>query len=357
MTDTAPTAAAAPRPVADSGREGASPGPGRNVNLPRSYVLSPDGRLERDLLPREIAERVASGSGTVWVDIDTHNRHQVALLEKVFQFHPLTIEDALNPNSRGKYEEYEGYLFIIVRGIQFYEKTEDPYDLETYNLCFYLGKNYVVSAHGVQSPSVAAVGDLVTRSPDILSRGPARVMHALMDSAVDAYFPILDQVDEFLDGLEERVFQKFDQEVMHDLFSVKRLILSLRRHLMPQREVFNILTNRPSPLLAPEVQIYFRDIYDHVLRINDSIETYRDLLSSTMDSYLTQVSNRLASVSKALSLFATVSIPFVVVSGMWGMNFARIPLAGHPYGFEIMLLAQVAIALSLVAILRRQGLR
>ena len=333
----------------------ASPSGERNLNLPRSYVLTPDGKFQRDLLPKQIAERLVSGSGMMWIDIDSCNRHQVALLEKVFQFHPLTIEDVLNPNSRVKFEEYDGYIFCIIRGIQFHEATEDPYDLETYNLCFYLGKNFVVTTHAVQSPSVGAIGDLVDRSPDLLTRAPARLMHAIMDSAVDAYFPILDQVDDFVDGLEERVFGDFDSEVLRDIFSVKRLVLSLRRHLMPQREVFNILTHRPNALLPPEIQVYYRDIYDHVLRINDSIETYRDLLSSTMDSYLTQVSNRLSSVTKALSIFATVSLPFVVVSGMWGMNFVKVPLAANPYGFEIMVLVQIGIALGLFAFLKRRG--
>ena len=116
------------------------------------------------------------------------------------------------------------------------------------------------------------------------------------------------------------------------LFSVKRLVLSLRRHLAPERDVFNVLTNRPTTLLTPDAQVYFRDIYDHVLRINDSLETYRELLSNTLDSYLTQVSNRLGSVTKALSVVATVSLPFVVVSGMWGMHFDEIPLAHTSHG-------------------------
>ena len=130
-----------------------------------------------------------------------------------------------------------------------------------------------------------------------------------MDGAVDAYFPLLDKLDEFVDSLEQRVIIDFDQSALAEIFAVKRLVLSLRRHVGPEREVFNILTNRPSQLLSPESQIYFRDIYDHVLRINDSIETYRDLLSSVLDSYLTQVSNRLGRITKGLSVIATLSIP------------------------------------------------
>jgi magnesium transporter len=177
-------------------------------------------------------------------------------------------------------------------------------------------------------------------------------MHAVLDEAVDEFFPILDRVDEFLDGLEERVFVTFDQSALRDIFAVKRMVLQLRRHLAPQREVLNQLTNRPNEFLPASAQLYFRDVYDHVLRINDSIETYRELLSSTMDSYLSQVSNRFSQSSKALAVVATVTLPFVIVSGMWGMNFDRIPLAHHPYGFWILLVTQLLIAAAILGGLR-----
>jgi len=324
----------------------------RNLNHARTYVLDAKGQLERDLSPRDIAERVRLGTGALWVDIDSSNRHQYALLEKVFGFHPLAIEDTLNPNTRVKLEEFKDHLFMVIRGVNFQDKTDDPYDLETYNLCFFLGRNYLVTVHNVQSPTVGLVAAAIERSPELMTRGVERLMHAIMDSAIDAYFPILDRIDDFVDSLEERIFASFDQEALRDIFSVKRLVLSLKRHLAPQREVFNVLTNRPSNLLTPDTQLYFRDVYDHVLRINDSLENYRELLSSVMDSYLTQVSNRLGMVTKGLSVVATLSVPFVVISGMWGMNFQRIPLSDHPYGFWIMLVLQLAVGGVLIALLR-----
>ena len=192
----------------------------------------------------------------------------------------------------------------------------------------------------------------VIRHPELLQRGAERVMHAVMDAAIDAYFPLLDQIDDFINKVEERVFDNFDQSALQDIFQVKRLVLTLRRHLSPQREVFNVLSNRPTPLLSPDSQVYFRDIYDHNLRINESLETYRDLLGSTLDSYLTQVSNRLGSITKGLSVIATVSIPFVVVSGMWGMNFRHIPLAEQPNAFWYMLALQLALSAVLLIVLR-----
>ncbi|MFN2567046.1 MAG: magnesium transporter CorA family protein [Gemmatimonadaceae bacterium] len=330
----------------------AQPGP----HTPRSYYVDATGRLQRDLSIAELARVVEQGTGQLWVDIDVGNRYQVALLEKVWAFHPLSVEDALNPNSRVKVEEYPGFLFTVIRGVRLYEETEDPYDLETYNLCCYLGRNYVVTVHGGQSPAIAAVADRLARNPEILGRGAARLMHAILDGAVDAFFPILDQIDDFLDGLERRVFERFEQVVLRDIFAVRRLVVSLRRHLGPQREAFNILTNRPTGFVGPEVQLYFRDVYDHVLRISEALDSYRDLLSGTMESYLTQVSNRLGAITKGLAVIGTVSIPFVVVSGMWGMNFERIPLADAPHGFWWMMILQLVVGLGLLVGLRWRGL-
>jgi magnesium transporter len=324
--------------------------------MPRSILHDGRGRIARDIPPRELLEALNNPATRLWVDIDSSSRHQHAVLEKLFRFHPLTIEDTLNPNSRVKIEAYDGYLFVVLRAVRFCDTTTDPYDLETENLYLYLGPNYVVTVHSGSSQTVEDVADLLRRSPDIIDRGPARLAHTICDNAIDAYFPILDRVDDFIDGLESRVFERFDDSALHDIFALKRTVLSLRRYLAPQREIFNVLTNRPTPLIPPDAQLYFRDVYDHVLRINDSLDNYRELLSSTLDSYLTQVSNRLGSITKGLSVVATLSVPFVVVSGMWGMNFREIPLADYPHGFWIMLVLQLAIGIGLVAMLRMKKL-
>ena len=323
--------------------------------LPRSIYRSPLGETVFDEHPREFAHRLA-GDGTLWVDIDSTVRSQHALLEHVFGFHPLAVEDTLNPNSRVKLEEYDGFLFVILRGVSLASETDDPYDLETKDLYCFLGPRSLVTVHAGPMASIDLVSAQLRRSPDLLARGVERALHAILDDTIDSYFPILQQIDEFIDGLEERVFVDFDESALRDLFNVKRLVLSLRRYLQPSREVMNVLTNRPSSLLTPDVQLYFRDIYDHVLRINDSLDTYRDLLSSTMDSYLTQVSNRLGATTKALSVVATMSLPFVVVSGMWGMNFSTIPMSGWPQGFWILLVVQLGLGGLLLLYLRRRRL-
>ena len=314
-----------------------------------SCFNDPNGQMRLHLSRDEIVRTLDSGEGTLWVDIDTRDADKVSMLKDVFHFHPLAIEEAVNRESRVKLEEFDRYVLLIVRTVAFCETTDDPYDLDTTNIAFFLGKNYLVTVHGADTNPVDSTRELLGRKPELATHGPAKLMHAIVDQAVDAYFPIIEKLDEFMDSLEEKIFAQFDQSALRELFAVKRLVLTLRRHLAPERDALSVLTNRPSSLLTPDIQVYFRDIYDHVLRIYDSLETYRDILSSTQESYLTQVSNRLGMATKALGVVATVTLPFVVVSGMWGMNFEHIPLHSYQHGFMILVLAQLALGLTILA--------
>ena len=312
------------------------------------------GDILSDPSPADLRRIVESGDGTLWLDLDVSDPAQAALLTDVFHFHPLAIEDALNPVSRVKVNEYPDFLIVIARVVGFVEHTPDPYDLDTTNLAIFVTANAVVTAHSQPSPVIKQLTDRLRANPDLLERGPARIAHQSLDLAVDAYFPLLDQLDEFVDEIEQRVFGQFDEALLQEIFQVKRLVISLRRFLAPQRDVLSQLTNRPSRFLPADAQLYYRDVYDHMLRITDSLDSYRDLMSSTLDSYLTQVSNRLGTVSKGLSVVGALSIPFVAIAGVYGMNFEHIPLASHPYGFEILVGIQFLMAVVLLAIMRRK---
>jgi magnesium transporter len=315
----------------------------------------PDGAVDSDLSLDALRAVVAGGEGVLWVDVDVRSDERAAILDSVFHFHPLAIEDARNPASRVKVDEYPTFLVVVARVVAFCETTPDPYDLETTNLTIFITKNAVVTAHTQDSPIVELLLARLRANPDLLGRGPARIAHMALDGAVDAYFPVLDRLDEFVDDLEQRVFGQFDEKLLQEIFKVKRLVISLRRYLAPQREVLSQLTMRPSQFLPPEAQLYFRDVYDHMLRITDALDSYRDLLSSTLDSYLTQVSNRLGMVSKGLAVVGALSVPFVVIAGVYGMNFDRIPLAHHPFGFEIMLGLQLGLGALLLMGLKKRG--
>ena len=284
-------------------------------------------------MPASIREIVQAGEGELWVDIDSTNMHQHALLEKVFEFHPLSIEDTLSPGTRVKFEEYPRYVFVVMAGVRFDEGTPDPFDLETINLYFFLGKNFLVTVHALPSKSCAIVRDRLQRNPDLLARGVEMAMHNIIDQSVDAYFPIVEELNTMVDGLEERLFERFDPGLIHEIFKAKRSAFSLRRHVGPLREVLNILTNRPCGFIRPDTQLYYRDVYDHTIRIVESMDTVRDLLAGVLETYLSQTSNRLNTVMKQLSIVATIALPLIVIAGIFGMNFSQMPSTHNPYGF------------------------
>ena len=319
---------------------------------PASILRRESGAAEVGLSADQLRDALRAGEGTLWVDLDLSQPAQAALLGDVFHFHPLAIEDALNPSSRVKVDEYPEFTLVVARVVGFRESTPDPYDLDTANLNIFINRHVVVTAHVEPLPVIDELMKRLKANHDLLDRGPSRIAYLALDAAVDAYFPVLDGIDEFVDELEQRVFGHFDEHLLHEIFKVKRLVISLRRFLSPQREVLGQLANRPSQFLPPDGQLYFRDVYDHMLRITDSLDSYRDLLSSTLDGYLTQVSNRLGNVSKGLAVVGALSVPFVVVAGVYGMNFDFIPLQHHRYGFEIMLGVQVVLGLLFLVGLR-----
>jgi magnesium transporter len=331
-----------------------SPSPAQaSKHWPTSLYRRPDGTLEQDLAPSRIREILQAGEGELWVDIDSTSMHQHALLEKVFEFHPLSVEDTLSPGTRVKLEEYDRYVFVVIAVVRFDEGTPDPFDLATSNLYFFLGKNFLVTVHGIPSKSCGVVRDRLIRNPELLARGAETTMHNIIDQSVDAYFPLVEQLNELVAGLEDRLFEQFDERLIHEIFKAKRAAFSFRRHVGPLREVLNILTNRPCMHIRPETQLYYRDVYDHTIRIVESLDSVRDLLAGVLETYLSQTSNRMNKVMKQLSVVSTIALPLIVIGGIYGMNFSSIPLADHPLGFYWALGGMAAIAAVLIFWLKR----
>lgn len=328
--------------------------PQTNRNWPSSIYRRPDGTVEHDISPVKMREIVQTGDGELWVDIDSTNTHQHALLEKIFEFHHLSIEDTLSPGTRVKLEEYDRYLFVVVAGVRFDSATPDPFDLETFNLYFFLGKNFVVTVHAAPSPPCGEMRERLMRSPDLLARGAEMTMHGIIDQAVDAFFPLVEHMGDLVETLEEAVFQEFDEKLIHQIFKAKRAAFSVRRHIGPLREVLNTLSNRPTTYIRPETQLYYRDVYDHTIRIMEWVDTTRDLLAGVIETYLSQTSNRMNRIMKQLSIVSTIALPLIVIGGIYGMNFSHLPLTDSPWGFWTTLGMMGAVSTVLVLWLKRQ---
>lgn len=286
----------------------------------------------------EMLRLYKSNEGKLWIDVEkqtmpawTDFAHQLGL-------HPLAIEDTLSPESRIKIEEYDSYLFAVVRDANFNSKTPDPYDFETCNLYLFIGHTFLVTVHAQHSAPIDGLAERIHTAPEIMSRGIDYLAYAVLDTLVDSYFPMLDKIDEFIDELETQIFEQTQSnETLENVFALKRTLLALRKHQAPLREIMATLANRPTTYLAPSTQIYMRDVYDHVVRQVESIETYRDLLSGALEIHFSVVSNRLNEVMKALTIAGTFLLPATWVASIYGMNFEWMPWLHSRYGFWISL--------------------
>jgi len=286
-----------------------------------------------------------------WLDVDSSDSRQHALLADVFAFHPLAIEDTLNRRTRVKVEDYDGYIFVVLRAMQIGDgDTLDTHALDISKLCIFLAANYVVSVHADASSIIDKASSRVS------GNDPGRVAHAISDVVIDEYFPILDRVDNFVDRLERSNLSDIDRSSFRDILQVRRLAFATRRSLRPQQAIFDALAHHPPALLSRDAQLYFRDVYDHAERIAESLEAYHELMGTTTDAYIAQLSTRLDYATTVFSAIATLTIPVLVISSLFGMNFADIPFARSPHGFWIAVGLQIIISVAVFVVLRRRRL-
>lgn len=287
----------------------------------------------------------------LWLDIDSSDPAQHALLAQVFHFHPLTIEDTLNRHTRVKVEAYDGYLLVVLRAMALSDRVHEGWRaLDVSKICLFLGPGYLVSVHAGPSTIIERAAARSTADD------PGLVAHAISDVAIDDYFPILDRVDAYVDELAEVHLQAMDSHRFRDALRIRRLAFTAHRSLVPQQPIFETLAQRDSDLLSREAQLYFRDVYDHVTRIIESLDSYRDFIAMMTESNIAQITTRLEYASTLFAAIATLTIPFIIISGLFGMNFSRIPLSANPYGFWIVVGVQVAVSTMLLVALRRRHL-
>jgi magnesium transporter len=291
-------------------------------------VRDPSGALQEGLDARQIAQSLGAEGTVGWLDLEAATPDEVGALEGLFGFHPLAVEDALNPETRPKIEEYENFLFVVTRGINHNSGTSA---LDLIPLYVFLNRHVIVTVHPGPMRSVATAVERLRKHPEMLQAGPDRLLHHLLDHVVDYYFPILDGLEDRIEALEEEVFQEPRDGLLERIFATRKELIALRRSLGPLREVVaNLMSG--VPYVDDDLRPFFRDVYDHVLRLLDDLETNRDILGGLLESYLSQISNRMNAIMKRLTALAMIGLPFTVVSGYFGMNFEVMPWLKAPWG-------------------------
>jgi magnesium transporter len=260
---------------------------------------------------------------TRWIDIKEQSEAEMKLLGERFPFHHLTLEDCLHFDQRPKVEEYEDYLFIVLHA---FTCPTESCDAEAREVHFFLGsQNYLITVHTTDIAPLDAVWKRAATDSGLASRGADFLLYLVADAIVDANFPILDRIADALEDIEDSVLERQNPDDLARIFRLKRTLVVMRKVLSPERDVFAALSRRGDPRISEKTALYFRDIYDHLVRIYESIDASRDLLGNALDAYLSMTSNRTNEIMKRLTLLSAVFLPLTFITGFFGQNFEHLP--------------------------------
>ena len=279
------------------------------------FLMNADGTLQHDV-DRAAVERAHASGESFWLDVRTPGEDEFRMLSEVFGFHALALEDSRMFGQRPKLDSYDGFAFMVVYGA-----SPDEDGLVESHL-FYNG-TYLVSVHHDVAPAFQRLREAAERHHRPFERSSV-LLYRIVDSMTESFYPLLNDFDERIDTLEDRTFSSPDDSVLQEIFRLKRRLVGVRKVVTAQRDLFGSVSagSEDLPGVTAEDERYFRDVYDHLIRISDLLDTYRDLLSSAMDVYLSSVSNRLNAVMKQLAMIATVFLPLSFIVGFFGQNFA-----------------------------------
>ena len=280
------------------------------------HIVATDGP-PLDATPDSLLACLTKGKQGFWLDIENPGDDDYALLEKTFGFHPLTLEDIRHQNQRPKVEEYTGYVFVVLFTA---ELADSRVQIREHHL--YLSSQYLVSVHLEPSEPLVGLRERIKSNPDLAHRSLPYLFYLVVDHLVDSLFPVLEKLDDATDEVEEGIIKRPDTAALSELSDLKRAVVDLRKVLGAQRDVFQRLTTRAIGEVGDqEMSIYYRDVYDHLVRQYETVDSLRDLLSTSMDVYLSTVSNRLNLRITRLTVFSTLFLPLTFISGFFGMNF------------------------------------
>lgn len=269
-----------------------------------------------------------------WLDIENPSDEEIKILLDKFMFHPLTIEDCIHQRQRSKMENYKKYYFIVINVFKG-RNIEDEFKVS--EIFIYISNNYLVTVHWGKMDIIDIVYKKAKDVTNFFERGIDFLLYNIVDEIIDDYFPIVDEIGEKIDDIESDIFEKEDKNIQNKIFVLKKNMLKLRKIITAQREVLNTFLRHDFSIIKEENRMYFMDVYDHIMRLFDLIDTYHDLLTGTLDLYMSFISNRMNEVMKTLTIIATVIMPLTLISGIYGMNFSYMPELNTKYGYFITL--------------------
>lgn len=311
-----------------------------------------DGVANLDLPLERLPEAIRDNSGVLWVDLNGDALEQAEqILTEIFAFHPLAVDDAIEEVHLPKVDDWQGYLYLVVRGLDYDEISERPGLPE---LDIFLGRHYLVTFHHEAILTVDHVWDSCAQDERLLQRNAAYLLYRLLDELVENYIHTVEALEDRLEKVEEQILTKPTATVQEQILALKHNVLRLRRVTSLQREVLNKLARDPYAVLTYTDRVYFRDVYDHMIRLYDLIDGLRDLVMGALDLYLSALNNRMNEIMKTLTIITTLFMPLAFVTGFFGMNLFQPVLASlRPWtGAVVFVLTLLLMALLPVVMFR-----
>jgi magnesium transporter len=292
-------------------------------------------------------------STVTWINVGgIENTEILKDLGECFNIHPLTLEDILNTDQRPKLEDYESYIYIVLKMLSLSEK-EDEVSSEQVSLI--LGKNYVIAFQEGEGDIFDPIRERIKNNKGrVRKEGPDYLTYLLLDTLVDNYFIILEKVSEKIEELEDEIIKSPTQETLSTIHNLKTEMLYLKKSVWPLREVVNKLERGELNLIKKSTSIYLRDIYDHTIQVIDTVETLRDMLSGMLEIYLSSVSNRTNEVMKVLTIIASIFIPLTFITGIYGMNFSNMPELGWSWSYLILWIVVLIISTTMIIYFKKK---
>jgi magnesium transporter len=286
----------------------------------RSLYFTSQGALRANLQVEEFKTALEDARGLLWVDFEaTPAESDEPILREVFGFHPLAIDDALTQSHVPKVDDWGEYIYIVLHSVKYDPAEKDR--LDTLELDIFLGKNYLVTHHDDPIPAIQRTWEICERDERHLQHGSDHFLYRLTDEVVASYMPVVEALDDAIDVAEDQVFDQPTNATLEQIFALKRAALHLRRIIGPQREVLNKLARDDYRTIDAAARVYFRDVYDHLVRLHDITESIRDLVSGALDTYLSVINNRMNDIMRTLTIITTLFMPISFVAGFFGMNF------------------------------------
>ncbi|WP_432694269.1 magnesium/cobalt transporter CorA [Priestia aryabhattai] len=266
----------------------------------------------------DVHEKLRNPDNLLWIDLYDVHGQELAQIAKLFDFHPLAIEDCLHDSPRAKMDDYEDYKFFVFHALRYNEESDD--EITTLELNAFVGSNYVVTIHKHKMGWLRKMDAVCSRYPKFMNRGADFLLYALIDGITDEYFPILDRIDMRIDELEDEIYNKEVRGVTEEFLALKRTIILIRRVILPQRRIFLTVNGKWKFDIREENVPFYIDLLDHLERIVDSAETFRDLVNSALDTYYSITNATSSEKLNVLTLISTIMLPLTFVTGFFGMN-------------------------------------